>query len=176
MSQEFSIELARLQDIPYLASIELSAATLLQGYAPASVLEEPTDTKDFLKAQTEQRLWVARIGDFPVGFALIEMLDEDHPHLQEINVEPTYGRRGIGRALMREICAWLYRASYSEITLTTFRVVPWNMPFYQKLGFEEILDASINPALAKIIRNETERGLDPKERVAMRYRKSLGQM
>jgi hypothetical protein len=54
------------------------------------------------------------------------------------------------------------------VTLTTFRGVAFNMPFYERLGFEVIPDASVNPALRTIVNDETRRGLDPSNRVVMR--------
>jgi len=98
------------------------------------------------------------------------MLAKDLPHLEEIDVHPDHGRRGIGTALMRAVCAWTLRSGYPEITLTTFRAVPWNMPFYSRLGFEEVSDAELRPELATVVARETARGLDPRRRVVMRYR------
>jgi hypothetical protein len=51
------------------------------------------------------------------------------------------------------------------VTLTTFRDVPWNAPYYERLGFQAIADNS--PGLAEIMREEASRGLDPATRVAM---------
>src|SRR6185503_9462415 len=79
------------------------------------------------KAQADGRLCVALDGDRPVGFAHVEMLAEDLPHLEELDVHPDHGRRGIGAALVRTVCEWVARSGYSEVTLTTFRAVPWNM-------------------------------------------------
>ena len=56
------------------------------------------------------------------------------------------------------------------MTLTTFRAVPWNMPFYSRLGFEVIPAEQLGPELVAVVENETARGLDPRDRVVMRYR------
>jgi hypothetical protein len=55
------------------------------------------------------------------------------------------------------------------VTLTTFRAVPWNMPFYARLGFEEIPSGELTPALRSVINDEVRRGLDPRRRLAMRF-------
>jgi GNAT superfamily N-acetyltransferase len=110
------------------------------------------------------------VRDVPVGFALVEMLAAGRPHLEEIDVHPDHGRRGVGAALVRAVCAWARSAGYEDITLTTFRAVPWNMPFYQRLGFEEIRDDALRPELVAVVRDETARGLDPGGRVVMRHR------
>jgi len=50
------------------------------------------------------------------------------------------------------------------------RAVAWNMPFYAKLGFEEIPARALRAELAAVVQDETARGLDPAARVVMRYR------
>jgi GNAT superfamily N-acetyltransferase len=98
------------------------------------------------------------------------MLAADRPHLQEMDVDPRHGRRGIGTALLRAACDWARGAGHGEVTLTTFRDVPWNMPFYAKAGFEELPAGDMCPALRAVVAAETRRGLDPGRRVAMRRR------
>jgi hypothetical protein len=44
------------------------------------------------------------------------------------------------------------------MTLTTFRDVPWNAPFYARRGFAEVLDPS--PGLAAVRDRERSLGLD----------------
>jgi GNAT superfamily N-acetyltransferase len=168
----YSIAPAQPKHLRALAGIELLAAALLKGHAPASVLEETTPENEFREAQEEGRLWVALADEIPVGFALVQMLDQGHPHLQEMDVVPEHGRRGVGTALLRTVLDWTRRSGHQELTLTTFRAVPWNMPFYAQLGFEEIHTDELQADLKSIVRNEAERGLDPKARVVMRYRVS----
>ena len=49
------------------------------------------------------------------------------------------------------------RAGDGGLTLSTFRDVPWNAPFYAALGFAPI--ASPEPALARLLAREIELGL-----------------
>lgn len=171
----YSIVEARLQDVTALARIERAAAKLLEGHAPESVLNETTEEHELLDAQAEGRLWVALLDDLPVGFALVTMLGPGSPHLEEIDVDPPHGQRGPGTALVRSVCEWARRAGHSEVTLTPFRSLPWNMPFYRRLGFEEMPPAEWSPALATVVQDETDRGFDLVERrVAMRYRSTPG--
>lgn len=165
----YSITAARAQDVPFLAAIELAAAQLLRGHAPQSVLDEITTDDDFRQAQASGRLWVAINQDIPVGFALVEMLASDLPHLEEIDIHPDHGRRGVGTALLRTVCDWARRSGYAAITLTTFRAVPWNMSFYSRFGFYELANDDIPPELSAVVADEQARGLDPSRRVVMRY-------
>ena len=170
MDCPYRIVPARTQDLSTLAAIEVAAAALLRGHAPESVLNEVSDEADLLEAQTAGRLWVALADDVPVGFALVEMLAPDCPHLEEMSVHPAHGRRGVGTALLRAVCAWAARSGHSAITLTTFRDVAWNMPFYAQAGFEEMPRHELTAELIAIVADEAERGLDPQRRVMMRYR------
>jgi len=151
-----------------LPSIELAAARLLAGHAPESVLAETTSQIEFEDARRHGHLWVARAGNAPVGFAHVKVLEPGAAHLEEIDVHPEHGRRGIGTRLVNALCEWAAREGYSSITLTTFRDVPWNMPFYERLGFRMIAPAVLSPALRSLRDDEARRGLDPERRVAMR--------
>lgn len=166
----YSIATARSRDIGALAAIERAAAKLLEGHAPESILNEVTEESEFLEAQATGRLWVALANDVPVGFALVALLGDGSPHLEEIDVDPRHGRRGLGAALVRAVCEWASRRGHPEVTLTTFRSLPWNAPFYARLGFKEMPSDQLSPELVAIVRDETERGLDPERRVVMRYR------
>jgi hypothetical protein len=72
--------------------------------------------------------------------------------------------------LLREVLAWLANVGHRLLTLTTFRDVPWNMPFYARMGFVEVATHDMRPALEVIVRDEAERGLDRSRRVVMGYR------
>ena len=167
-SPVYTITLARTKDLAVLPAIELAAARLLVGHAPESVLNETTSDEVLKTAQRHGHLWVALANDVPVGFAHIEVIEPTVAHLEEIDVHPQHGRRGLGTKLVRAICAWAIAAGYHSVTLTTFRDVSWNMPFYARLGFEVIPSEALSPALRSIVQDETRRGLDPTRRVAMR--------
>lgn len=76
-------------------------------------------------------------GDPPVGLCRIDAVGEG-AHLEQLSVHPEQGRRGIGRALLCAGIGWAEAAGYPELTLTTFRDVPWNGPFYASEGFVEV--------------------------------------
>lgn len=106
MAPLYSIVTARLQDLRWLPGVELAAAALLVGHAPASVLNETTGEQDFREAQALGRLWVALAGETPVGFAHVEILGRRAAHLEEIDVHPDHGRRGLGTRLVAAVCEW----------------------------------------------------------------------
>jgi putative acetyltransferase len=168
MPAGYEIVRAQQRHVSSLAAIERSAARLLQGHAPPDVLAETTSAPTLARAVDDGRLWVALSGSVPVGFALVEMLSRALPHLVEIDVDPAHGRRGVGAALVHTVCEWASVSGYSKLTLTTFREVPFNMPFYARMGFVQ-LAALLPAALAAIVEQEAARGLRRESRVVMQY-------
>ena len=134
-------------DLPLLAGVELAAARLLVGHAPEAVLAETTSLDDLREAQRQGHLWVALADDVPVGFAYALVLEPGALHLGEVDVHPEHGRRGLGRGLVEAVCAWTAAAGYRCLTLTTFRDVRWNMPFYAGVEFEVIPQEELSPAV-----------------------------
>lgn len=170
MTPKYTITAARQQDVTELAAIELAAARLLVGFAPESVLNETTSLTVLERAQREERLWVALDDDVPVGFAHLEVIEPDAIHLEEIDVHPSHGRRGLGTKLICRVCDWASSKGYRAVTLTTFRDVPWNLPFYSRLGFSVVPPERLSVSLGAIVVAETCRGLDPSRRVVMKRR------
>ncbi|WP_370039331.1 GNAT family N-acetyltransferase, partial [Nocardioides sp.] len=80
-------------------------------------------------------------------------------HLEQLSVRlPEHGRRGVGTALVHAACEEARWAGHDSLTLCTYRDVPWNGPFYRRLGFSE--DPAPPPHLARIRRHEQDLGLD----------------
>src|SRR5688572_8426534 len=154
--RRYRIVRARWRDVPLLGAIELAAAELLRGYAPDAVLDEVTDEGELQLARRERRLWVALAGDAPVGFAHVELLEPDAVHLEELDVHPEHGRRSLGARLVASVCRWAEARGSAAVTLTTFRDVPWNMPFYSRIGFAEIPPPALTPALRGVLEARSE--------------------
>jgi GNAT superfamily N-acetyltransferase len=157
--------------IAALPAIERAAAERFRGWnVPDAIMREATPSSIFEAARAGGLLWVALDrGGNPVGFAYVESTPR-RVHLKELDVHPDHGRRGIGTALLRAVERWAIASERSEITLTTFRDVPWNAPFYEALGFELVAPADLDAELKERLDAEAERGLDPARRVAMRLR------
>jgi GNAT superfamily N-acetyltransferase len=166
-----AIVVARARDLSSLPGIELAAARMLAAWLDEDALTETTDAAQLEHARRGGRLWVA-LGedDVPVGFAYAELLEPAFVHLEEIDVHPDHGHRGIGRRLLATVCTWAANEGYRGVTLTTFRDPPWNMPFYVSAGFEVVAPVELRPALAAVFQREAARGLDPARRVVMERR------
>lgn len=150
--------------------IEARAARLFsaEDLDPRFVDETWTEA-EYVEAAEEGRLLVATLGSVVVGFALLSEID-GHPHLEELDVDPDYGRRGIGRQLLEAAIARAAASGAGEITLSTFEHLAWNAPFYASAGFEVLPPEAWTEALRTLRANEAGDGLDPAKRVVMTRR------
>jgi GNAT superfamily N-acetyltransferase len=106
-------------------------------------------------------------GDTAVGMVIVSIRDAA-VYVEEIDVLPTYGRRGLGARLLEHVCDWARERGCPAVTLSTFRDVAWNGPFYRKHGFRDLTENEWTPGMAEIRRKESEHGLKVDERVFMR--------
>jgi len=99
-----------------------------------------------------------------VGFSMASLLG-DFLHLLQLSVLPEFGRRGIGAALLDSVSQQALAAKVSGVTLTTFRDIPWNAPYYEKKGFRVFIHAHLPKDISNILDKEAALGLQ--DRVAM---------
>lgn len=165
----YHIRLARTEDLSTLPDIERQANTLFTPYGLAEQLSDTLTSIEWLRAGLEaDQLWVAADEvDRPIGFALASIIG-DNAYLDELDVYPAHGRRGAGTALVETVCDWAKASGYHAITLTTLRHIPWNAPWYQRLGFRVLEEAELSDALRDLLQEEIQRGLPADQRVAMR--------
>jgi GNAT superfamily N-acetyltransferase len=145
------VRTARPGELPLLAAVEEAAdglfATLGMGPFPeASQIDHLTGAVLVLVA-----------GDPPVGFASVGILD-GAAHLRQLAVLPAQGGRGLGTALVEAVAGWGRTHGLPAVTLTTFRDVPWNGPFYRSLGFRPL--EKPGPELAAVRAQEIAVGED----------------
>ncbi len=168
MDVPYTIRLARPDEFEALREIENAAAALFAGTPYAAAVEgDATTAADFAEAQASGHLWVAAgANDAPVGFAFVE-IHAGCAHLDELDVHPDHGRRGVGAALLDAVCDWARAAGYPAVTLTTYRDVAWNAPFYSRRGFEVLPHDAQHAAQRALVATEARRGLRPEDRFFM---------
>ncbi len=168
MSNGYRIALAKRDHLEQLQEVELAAAALFpEEDVPEHIRSTATSLSDLASAQANGMLWAALSpDDKPVGFAIVRMID-GLAYIQEIDVHPDHGRRGIGTSLIHSVCAWARSHRIAAVTLTTFRHLPWNAPFYERLGSRSLKTGELTPGLAAALADEVAGGLDPTKRVAM---------
>ena len=182
----FKIRLAERRELPLLPELERRAGRRFEQVADLVGMPDDLSPLDELEQACEAgRVWVAVAGGGPphpgslprrqtgsapggtlAGFAYAAVID-DCCHLEEVSVLPQYGRLGIGTALVGAVREHAIRAGLRGVTLTTFRDVAWNVPFYRRLGFEVLNAEALTPGLAAAVADEVRRGLPSHLRVAM---------
>lgn len=163
----YRIRRARRDDLPLLALIERAAASRFAAIGRTDALAVTTPPEIFEARQATGRLWVAaERGQRPVGFVFVTLID-GAVHVEELDVLPAHGRRGLGTLLTLRACRWAATSGAPRVTLSTYRSVPWNMPFYRRLGFEELPESSWTPGLARLHRAERGAGLNVADRLFM---------
>lgn len=125
--------------------------------SPATVLEARVPAGGLLVAEVEREL-TAFVMLRPVGDSL---------YIEQIDVLPAFERRRIGASLIDAVAEQARTTGRSRLTLSTFREIPWNAPYYRRLGFADIDDQKLTPDLMEIRREHLARGLDESARVFM---------
>jgi GNAT superfamily N-acetyltransferase len=151
-------------------AIERSAAEAFRTFPALSYLseEEVKDAgwhEEMIAAGT---CWVAVAPQFGiVGFLSAQAVDRTL-HVRELSVCRDYQGQGIGGRLMVAALEGAVALGLIEVTLTTFREVPWNAPFYKRLGFELLNDEAAGERLGRILAEERALGLTGGTRCAMK--------
>lgn len=160
---------AQVDDIALLPDIERAAGAAFRDVGMAAIADdEPLSINHLFSYQDGGRAWVATDElDHPIAYLLLDILD-DSAHIEQVSVHPKQARQGLGRALIDTAAAWACQSGLPTLTLTTFTDVPWNAPYYARLGFDVIPDSELSPRLRGLREHEAAIGLDVWPRVAMR--------
>jgi Predicted acetyltransferase len=160
MEQELTVRLAAPNEVAALPLMQVAGGNLFREMDMALVADGPTPQEaGFAQAQEAGRLLVAVDEGTVVGFVRLEVLD-GALHVEQVTVTPEHGGRGIGRRLMLAAEELARERGYDRMTLTTFRDVPFNGPFYESLGWQVLPADGLTPGLAAARREEADAGLD----------------
>lgn len=161
-----TIRSGTVDDIEAMQAVEAAADTIFAAEDLPS--ENHVCDRELLHdALSHGRAWVAESGDGTVvGFAVVILLG-DSSHLEQVSVHPDFGRRGLGRALVERAVEWARSGGYRQLTLSTATNVPWNRPFYEKLGFRVLTHEEMTDELRAVREEERELGHSVELRVLM---------
>jgi len=159
---------ARPDDLPALRGVEIAAGACFRDVGMAAVADDDPPTVAELAAyQEDGRAWVvADPADRPVAYLLVQIVD-GNGHVEQVSVHPRHARQGLGRALLDTAAAWAAQRRLAALTLKTFAHVPWNAPYYERLGFRVLSGNDITPGLRRIQDHEARHGLTRWPRVTM---------
>ncbi len=165
-----NIRSARPQELHALQSIEIAAGERFREVGLPEVADgDPLSLESLQACLDNNLLWTATDQtERPLGFLAAEALSASL-HIVEVSVHPDFGRKGIGRSLISTSIDEARHRGFDHVTLSTFRKIPWNAPFYAKLGFQSLDKHDLNSELQVIRHSEIDAGMPVEERVFMQY-------
>jgi GNAT superfamily N-acetyltransferase len=158
----------RPDELSRLAEIGAAAGQRFRDVDMPAVADHPPFSVEELEAwRAAGRAWVScSDDDVPIGFCVVDIVD-GAAHIEEVSVVPERNGEGHGSALLASVADWARARGMDRVTLTTFRDVPWNAPFYERRGFRTLGEDELTPGLAARRADEAAHGLDPTKRVCM---------
>ncbi|MGW2142819.1 GNAT family N-acetyltransferase [Nonomuraea bangladeshensis] len=148
------------EELPGLVAVELAADRLFEQvgitFPPGTTMIEEVGDPGLVLVE----------GEPPAGFALMGQVD-GHLHLDQLAVHPESMRRGIGGRLVTAVLDHARAVGASRVTLTTYRDVPWNAPWYARHGFAVLPPEEWGPELRALVEHERALGLEVAPRVVM---------
>jgi GNAT superfamily N-acetyltransferase len=162
------IRAARFDDLAALVELERAAGELFRPLGMDVVADDdPGSVEELAPYADGGRAFVA-VGhdDRPLGYVLLDVVDAA-AHIRQISVHPSSARRGIGRALIDRAESWARERGLPLLTLTTYTDVPWNGPYYERLGFRYLAPEEETDGLRALRDEERQAGLDAWPRASM---------
>jgi GNAT superfamily N-acetyltransferase len=165
------IRVARPDELVRLIEIERAAGASFRSLGMDAVADDdPGSIGQLAPYAEDSRAFVAvDATDQPLGYLLLDIVD-GAAHIEQVTVHPDHARRGIGRALIERAETWAHDRGLPGLTLTTYVEVPWNGPYYERLGFRYLTADEETPGLRSIRDHERQSGLDAWPRACMRRR------
>jgi GNAT superfamily N-acetyltransferase len=156
-------------ELQTLRSIERDAGRAFAAIGMAEIAaDEPPSLVELEPFRANGRAWVAvDAQDRPIAYLLSSVVD-GCAHIDQVSVASAHARRGLGAALIEHLAAIARAEGRPALTLTAFRDVPWNAPYYERLGFVVVEPAHLGPELGAVVRRESARIPSDAPRVAMR--------
>ncbi len=132
---------------------------------PPSLFTDSSPSDGFRPQLDTGTLWVAEI-DGELAAFLAASPHGDRLHIDEFDVALGRQGQGIGTGMLADLIAWARTNGFARLSLTTFRNVPWNAPFYAAMGFVDWPADDAPASIRQHLLYENARGL--KDRCAMR--------
>lgn len=125
--------------------------------------DDPPSAEFFADAIGHGLCWVYEAEEAGVVAYLAALGLRGSLHIEQVSVDPAFARLRYGARLIEHADALAAARGYPLLTLTTFTQVPWNAPYYARLGFREHLNAE----LGEVLRGEVGLGSGTWPRIGM---------
>ncbi|HNP58466.1 MAG TPA: GNAT family N-acetyltransferase [Gordonia sp. (in: high G+C Gram-positive bacteria)] len=162
------IRAARPADYPAIQDIEQRAGQAFRTVGMDAIADDDPFSDAELDAYTASgRAWVSTDqADKPTAYVLVDIID-CMAHIEQVTVDPAHARKGLGALLIEHVDGWAREQRLDGLSLTTFVEVPWNAPYYERLGFRRLAPEQLDAGLKAVRSHEAELGLDRWPRTAM---------
>ncbi|WP_409485391.1 GNAT family N-acetyltransferase [Arsenicicoccus dermatophilus] len=159
---------ARADELALLPALDQSGSAHFRRAGMHLVADMPAPPPEaYAEDQAAGRLLVAcDEHDEPLGFVQLAVVDGD-AHVAQLSVHPRHSGQRIGARLLEAAEQWARRQGLHRLSLTTYSGVPWNAPYYARLGWRTLPEAEWGSELRAVRDHERELGLDAWPRVAM---------
>lgn len=163
-----TIRLATQQDAAAMPDIERSSGEAFRKIPNLAWIADDRVTSQERHAALIRlgAAWVSRDASNKLTGFLTAEVREDVLHIWQMSVRSDQQRKGIGLNLIQAAENWARSKQLVALSLTTFRDVPWNAPFYASCGFQEV-DPRFCSVLQSTLEAEQQAGLPIEQRCAM---------
>lgn len=163
-ARQYTVRLAQASELAALPEIERAAAAMFRSTPHPQMADAALACEHLLPTDV---VWVVvDAQQRPVGFAIVRR-SGSAMHLQEIDVHPGHARQGLGARLIAAIGSWAESLGADALTLSTCDDVPWNAPYYARLGFRPLSAAELSPELLQMREVEAAARLPMAHRICM---------
>lgn len=150
--------MARPDEIEIVREIQRETGRMfLDTPYPEIATHEPDSAEELADAQDNWQLWVSVTGDDRPAGAMWVLPHDGDLHIRQLDVHPDFSgqKRTIG--LVCAVTRFFGGRGFARLTLTTFADVPWNAPYYERIGFVPVAEDSLSGALEAVLMEETAR-------------------
>ncbi|HEX3636586.1 MAG TPA: GNAT family N-acetyltransferase [Paraburkholderia sp.] len=168
-ASSLTFRLAALHDADAIRAIEFEAGQRFVSVGLTGIADAPPMELELVNRKIGAREIVVAVDadGTCVGFVMFEPQPARF-YVQELDVLTSHAGQRIGAALIEQVAQLARAQQIMQLILSTFREVPWNAPYYRRLGFRDMEQADLDAVLIARRDAHIARGLDESKRVFMR--------
>ncbi|MFM0202946.1 GNAT family N-acetyltransferase [Paraburkholderia fungorum] len=168
-ASKLTFRLAAPHDANAIRAIEFEAGQRFVSVGMTGIADAPPMELELVNRKIDAREIVVAVDadEACAGFVMFEP-QPGRFYVQELDVLTSHAGQRIGAALIEQVAQRARAQQVMQLILSTFREVPWNAPYYRRLGFCDIEEADLDAALIARRDAHIARGLDESRRVFMR--------
>lgn len=160
---------ADLEDVQSYVDIKRAAAGLYRDLGMSFEVDDERASRDWPEHVQQSSAWVWEEDDRVAAYLVLRRLSASL-HIDQVTVHPDFAGRRIGAKLIEVANDHAVRLGQEQLSLTTFETVPWNAPYYVRLGFTTVPEHALSPEMSRILDEESENSPAGWKRIVMTRR------